>query len=145
MTCDRNELCDSNVILSDKRLALEATDRERQSKRDAGSAADNRFTKLSKPSGLKPTGPAASQVVPDEYLPPNKILFLQNIPEEYDVDALSSVFSRFDGFREIRLVPGRHGIAFVEYDAEQGAIAAKESLSGAKLGENTIKVTYQRQ
>jgi hypothetical protein len=70
---------------------------------------------------------------------------LQNVPDEYEVDALAVIFSRFEGFREIRLVPGRRGIAFVEYEAEQGAISAKESTSGMKLGDSTIKVTYQRQ
>jgi RNA recognition motif-containing protein len=85
-------------------------------------------------------------VVPDEYLPPNKILFVQNFPEDYDVDALTSIFGRFEGFREVRLVPGRKGIAFVEYDTEQGAISAKENTAGMSFGKShVIKVTYQRQ
>lgn len=84
--------------------------------------------------------------MPDEYLPPNKILFVQNLPDDYDVDALTSVFGRFDGFREVRLVPGRRGIAFVEYENEAGAISAKESTAGMQLnGGQSIKVTYQRQ
>jgi U2 small nuclear ribonucleoprotein B'' len=87
----------------------------------------------------------SSAVVPDEYLPPNKILFLQNIPDEYSIDALTSIFNRFGGFREIRTVPGRQGIAFVEYEAEQGAINAKENTAGMTLGDNVLKVTYQRQ
>lgn len=85
-------------------------------------------------------------MVPEEYLPPNKILFLQNLPDEYDVDNLTAVFGRFEGFREVRLVPGRKGIAFVEYEAEAGAISAKESTAGMVLGEEgkVIKVVYQR-
>lgn len=70
---------------------------------------------------------------------------MQNIPDDYDVDGLTAIFARFEGFREVRLVPGRRGIAFVEYDGEQGAIAAKENTSGMTLGEKNIKVTYQRQ
>lgn len=134
-----------DLTYSDKRMATEAADNERRSKRGPGQVTDSRLSKLSKPTGLKSTGPTASQVVPDEYLPPNKILFLQQIPEEYDVDALGAIFSRFEGFREIRFVPGRRGIAFVEYDGEQGAIAAKESTSAMRLGESSLKVTYQRQ
>ncbi|KAH8172640.1 RNA recognition motif domain-containing protein [Sarocladium implicatum] len=127
----------------DKRKAVEA---ENQLKRGAAAAAaDGRPAKASKPSGLKSTSTAAAAVIPDEYLPPNKILFLQNIPEEYGVDELTTVFGRFEGFREVRLVPGRRGIAFVEYDAEQGAIAAKENTAGMSLGDKNIKVTYQRQ
>lgn len=70
---------------------------------------------------------------------------MQNVPEDYDIEALTTVFGRFEGFREIRMVPGRRGIAFVEYEAEQGAIAAKENTSGMTLGDKKIKVTYQRQ
>lgn len=133
------------ISAAEKRIAQAAAEGERQAKRNAGAITDNRPNKLTRPSGLKSTGPAASQVIPDEYLPPNKILFLQNIPEEYDIDALGAIFGRFEGFREIRLVPGRRGIAFVEYEAEQGAINAKENTYGMKLGDTIIKVTYQRQ
>ncbi len=71
---------------------------------------------------------------------------MQNLPEEYDVDPLTSIFGRFEGFREVRLVPGRKGIAFVEYESETGAISAKENTAGMVLGEGMVmKVTYQRQ
>jgi U2 small nuclear ribonucleoprotein B'' len=71
---------------------------------------------------------------------------LQNLPEDYDVDSLTAIFGRFEGFREVRLVPGRKGIAFVEYEAEAGAISAKESTAGIALGDEgrVIKVVYQR-
>ncbi|RDA85053.1 hypothetical protein CP533_0899 [Ophiocordyceps camponoti-saundersi (nom. inval.)] len=129
----------------DKRTSLQAADNQRQLKRGAASNAEGRPTKVARPSGVKQTGTAGSTVIPDEYLPPNKILFVQNVSEEYDVEALTALFRRFDGFREIRLVPGRRGIAFVEYEAEQGAIAAKENVAGMTLGNKAIKVTYQRQ
>jgi RNA recognition motif-containing protein len=129
----------------DKRKALEAADEQRQLKRAAAGASEARPSKSVKPSGLKSTSAPASAVVPDEYLPPNKILFVQNVPDEYDVEGLTAIFGRFDGFREIRLVPGRRGIAFVEYENEQGAITAKENTAGMSLGDKMIKVTYQRQ
>ncbi len=129
----------------EKKKAAEAAEIQRQGKRGAGAGPDGRPTKIAKSSGLKSTSVATSAVVPDEYLPPNKILFLQNVSEEYDVEALSGIFGRFDGFREVRLVPGRRGIAFVEYDAEQGAITAKENTAGMTLGDKKLKVTYQRQ
>lgn len=69
------------------------------------------------------------------------------MPEDYDIEALTAIFSRFEGFREVRLVPGRKGIAFVEYEAETGAISAKENTAGIALGDaqQVLKVTYQRQ
>ncbi|KAG9247705.1 RNA recognition domain-containing protein, partial [Calycina marina] len=98
-------------------------------------------------TGLKSSNPAGAAVIPDEYLPPNKILFVQQLPEDYDVDALMTIFGRFEGFREVRMVPGRRGIAFVEYETEGGAISAKENTAGMVLGDahQVIKVTYQRQ
>jgi RNA recognition motif-containing protein len=109
---------------------------------DAGA----RPIKATRGAGLKSTNAGAAAVIPDEYLPPNKILFLQNLPEDYDIDALTSIFGRFEGFREVRLVPGRRGIAFVEYDGEAGAISAKENTAGMALGDGQVmKVTYQRQ
>ncbi|KAI9848071.1 MAG: hypothetical protein M1837_001173 [Sclerophora amabilis] len=108
----------------------------------------NRPTKQPRASGLKSTNAAPNPAaVPDEYLPPNKILFVQNLPEDYDVEALSVIFGRFDGFREVRMVPGRKGIAFVEYESEGGAIGAKEGTGGMALGNEGkgVKVTYQRQ
>lgn len=132
--------------LAEKKKAIEAAEGP-QGKRGAAAATgpDGRPSKIAKPFGLKSTSVAQAAVIPDEYLPPNKILFLQNISEEYDVEALTSIFARFEGFREVRLVPGRRGIAFVEYDGEPGAVAAKENTAGMTLGDKNIKVTYQRQ
>lgn len=133
----------------DKKKALEAAEEQKRLKRPGapGAAPEaGRPAKAARP-GLKSTHPATTAVVPDEYLPPNKILFVQNLPEDYDVEALTAIFGRYEGFREVRLVPGRRGIAFVEYEAEQGAITAKENTAGMSLadGAYTMKVTYQRQ
>jgi len=129
--------------------AAEESKRLKRSAATAGGLPDvtGRPIKATRGAGLKSSNPAGAAVVPDEYLPPNKILFVQNLPDEYDIDALSSIFGRFEGFREVRLVPGRRGIAFIEYEAETGAISAKENTAGITLGESNqiIKVTYQRQ
>ncbi|KAL9058078.1 MAG: hypothetical protein Q9162_001940 [Coniocarpon cinnabarinum] len=96
--------------------------------------------------GLKSTANAKAGVVPEEYLPPNKILYIKNLPPDYDADEeLSAVFQRFPGFREVRVVPGRQGIAFVEYQNEEGAIQAKKATGGMSLAGNTISVFFQRQ
>ncbi|RMY45909.1 hypothetical protein D0865_09618 [Hortaea werneckii] len=107
-------------------------------KRNADPSLTERPAKTAKP-GQQPG------VVPDEYLPPNKVLFLRDLPEDYGKDALTAIFSRFPGFQELRTVPGRSGIAFVEYESEEGAIAAKEAMGGVELGGKNIRVTYQRQ
>jgi U2 small nuclear ribonucleoprotein B'' len=105
-----------------------------------------RPAKAARGPGLKSSNPGGAPV-PDEYLPPNKTLFLQNLPDEIDVEGLTTIFGRFEGFREARLVPGRKGIGFVEYETEAGAISGKENVAGMALGEEQkpIKVTFQRQ
>lgn len=136
----------------DKKKAAEAAEESKRLKRSAVAAGavpdtSSRPIKASRGAGLKSSNLAGSAVVPDEYLPPNKILFVQNLPDEYDIDSLTAIFGRFEGFREVRLVPGRRGIAFIEYEAETGAISAKENTAGMTLGDGSqmIKVTYQRQ
>lgn len=139
---------DTDYFYVERKQAQEAASHKRPPPSSAQDAAPlgARPAKTARGAGLKSTGGAAA-VIPDEYLPPNKILFVQNIPDGYDVDGLTAIFSRFEGFKEVRLVPGRSGIAFVEYDGEQGSISAKERTAGMTLGDDGrgIKVTFQRQ
>ncbi|KAG8527455.1 uncharacterized protein KY384_007607 [Bacidia gigantensis] len=133
----------------ERKQAAEAAEAAKKLKRPPAvpDAATSRPSKAVKGAGLKSSNPAAGPVIPEEYLPPNKILFVQNLPDEYGVEGLTTIFGRFDGFKEVRLVPGRKGIAFVEYEAEAGAINAKESTAGMTLGDESkpVKVVYQRQ
>lgn len=142
----------------ERKQALEAT-QQKMLKRPAPAAQETTTTtgpgagllgprpaKAAKGAGLKASGTNTAAIIPDEYLPPNKILFLRDLPDSYDADGLSRIFSRFEGFKEVRMVPGRKGIAFVEYEAEAGAISAKEATAGMQLGDEGkgIRVTYQR-
>ena len=137
------------TFATERKQAYETAELQKKLKRpaagpDTGAA---RPIKAARGAGLKSSNPAAGAVIPEEYLPPNKILFVQNIPEDVTVEALTTIFGGFEGFREVRTVPGRKNIAFVEYEAEAGAISAKESTAGMALGEEgrTVKVVYQRQ
>ena len=40
---------------------------------------------------------------------------------------LQMIFNQFSHFKEVRLVPGRHDIAFVEFEDEFHAAAAKDA------------------
>ena len=77
---------------------------------------------------------------------PNKILFLMNLPEETANQAtLQMLFQPFTGFKEVRLVPGRSDIAFVEFENEQLSSIAKDALQGFKVSPtNPIKITYAK-
>jgi len=83
--------------------------------------------------------------MPDEYLPPNKILFLQNLPESVTKEQLMGLFSQYPNLHEVRLIPTKRDIAFVEYFDEGSATVAKDALHNYKLdGENKIKITFAR-
>ncbi|KAF8499357.1 hypothetical protein JB92DRAFT_941519 [Gautieria morchelliformis] len=91
-------------------------------------------------------GPKRPNVqMPDEYLPPNKILFLQNLPESVTKDQLTALFSQYPNLYEVRLIPTKKDIAFVEYVDENSASVAKDALHNYKLdGEGKIKITFAR-
>ena len=121
---------------AERKQATEAEE-ARASKRAAEETLAERPAKNAKPA-------QTAGVVPNEYLPPNKILFLQDLDESYGKTQLTAVFGRYPGFKEVRTVPGRPGIAFAEYESDETAVVAKEALDGKTLGEKVIKVTYQR-
>ncbi|XP_067906848.1 U2 small nuclear ribonucleoprotein B'' [Heterodontus francisci] len=89
------------------------------------------------------TTSSANQQVPDN--PPNYILFLTNLPEETNEMMLSMLFNQFPGFKEVRLVPGRHDIAFVEFENEGQAGAARDALQGFRITpSHAMKITYAK-
>lgn len=95
------------------------------------------------PAVSAPRRPAVQ--MPDEYLPPNKILFLQNLPESVSKDQLMALFSQYPNLHEVRLIANKKDIAFVEYMDEGSATVAKDALHNYKLdGENKIKITFAR-
>ncbi|ORY78742.1 RNA-binding domain-containing protein [Neocallimastix californiae] len=84
-------------------------------------------------------------VVPIVYEIPNNILFIQNLPSDATTQSLSSLFQQYPGFKEVRLVPGKKDIAFIEYETEQQAGIAKQALNGYQMSEsNAIKVTFAK-
>merc|ERR1712099_30884 len=77
--------------------------------------------------------------------PPNQILFLTNLPEETNEMMLSMLFNQFPGFKEVRLVPGRHDIAFVEFENELQSSAARDALQGFKITPNaSMKISFAK-
>uniref|UniRef100_A0A336M075 CSON013490 protein n=1 Tax=Culicoides sonorensis TaxID=179676 RepID=A0A336M075_CULSO len=77
--------------------------------------------------------------------PPNQILFLTNLPEETNEMMLSMLFNQFPGFKEVRLVPNRHDIAFVEFATELQSGAAREALQGFKITpSHAMKITFAK-
>lgn len=77
--------------------------------------------------------------------PPNSILFLSGLPEETNEAMLAMLFGQLPGFKEVRQVPGRADIAFVEYDSEQQAATAKDAYQGFRLTPtNQMKINFAK-
>ena len=73
---------------------------------------------------------------------PNKILFVQNIPEETDKSVLEFLFQQYPGFIECRVLPGKGTMAFVEYENEDQSGTALAELNGFEIEDNH-KLTIQ--
>jgi len=95
------------------------------------------------PSGPASSAPSIPSAMPEQ--PPNQILFITNLPEETNEMMLSMLFNQFPGFKEVRLVPGRHDIAFVEFETDVQAAAAKDALQSFKITPtNAMKITFAK-
>ncbi|KNF00789.1 hypothetical protein PSTG_05929 [Puccinia striiformis f. sp. tritici PST-78] len=84
--------------------------------------------------------------MPDKYQPPNKILFIQNLPENAGKDALEVLFKQYPNLVEVRTIPGRSNTTFVEYVDATSSGVAKDALHNYKFdGKHKIKVTFAKQ
>ncbi|KAH8339685.1 hypothetical protein KR074_008588 [Drosophila pseudoananassae] len=102
--------------------------------------ADEKKDKKKKPANAENSNPNTQTEQP-----PNQILFLTNLPEETNEMMLSMLFNQFPGFKEVRLVPNRHDIAFVEFTTELQSNAAKEALQGFKITPtHAMKITFAK-
>ena len=81
--------------------------------------------------GAPPVAAAAAPAVEVEV--PNSILFMTKLPEDTSEVMLRQLFNQFPGLKDIRMVPGRHDIAFVEYESEMQAAEARNKLQGFEI------------
>ncbi|XP_070762009.1 U1 small nuclear ribonucleoprotein A isoform X5 [Enoplosus armatus] len=130
---------DSDIIAKMKGTYVER-DRKKEKKKIKG--ADGAGAKKGVPGAAAPMVAGVPAVAEN---PPNHILFLTNLPEETNELMLSMLFNQFPGFKEVRLVPGRHDIAFVEFDNEVQAGAARDALQGFKITQaNAMKISFAK-
>ena len=87
----------------------------------------------------------AKSAVPEGPAPPNNILFVQNLPHQANQMMLQMLFCQYQGFKEVRMVEAKPGIAFVEYENEMQSTVAMQGLQGFKMSpENPMLITYAK-
>ncbi|VFQ93787.1 unnamed protein product [Cuscuta campestris] len=90
-------------------------------------------------------GGGMGAAVPEAPAPPNKILFVQNLPHQTTPMMLQMLFSQYPGFKEVRMVEAKPGIAFVEFGDEMQSTMASQALQGFKImGDNAMLITYAK-
>ena len=74
---------------------------------------------------------------------PHRTLFIEGLSNSSNVNSIENMFRAFEGFQEVRVVPGR-GVAFVDYLTESQATRAMTILDGKALDGNVVKITYAK-
>ena len=120
--------------------AAEAAEAEKaQSSKRALEDADND----DRPAKTAKTANVVNKDVPDEYLPPNKILFVRPVTKDMDDDSITQPFKAFPGYKETRIIRVRD-LAFVEFADEDTSAVAKAALQNLTINGTIIKVTFRR-
>ena len=138
----------SDCVIREESGNLEAERKIRETDRIERSKTA-RVTRRQLLTRLMSGNPSALQSVsisgPDVLLP-NRTLFIQNIPPGMSSSPiLSNLFRRHPGFQDLRPVPNRPDVAFVEYETEAQAGVARQSLDRTDLGSgNVLRVSFAR-
>lgn len=145
-----------------ERLARKASEQEKRSSkgRKSGDASGKRKRGEEGEDDVDAaaSGAAAKKAppqIPDEYLPPNPILFIQNLPEAdasfVPREELESLFSAYPNLLDVRTIPNNATIAFVEFASADDAARARDGLNGTRLGSQKgrqdvrgIRITFAR-
>ncbi|CAN4093054.1 unnamed protein product [Withania somnifera] len=122
-----------------------------KTKSDVVAKADGTFVPREKERGTKikfsqtPYIGGAKAAVPEAPAPPNSILFVQNLPHQSTPMMLQMLFCQYPGFKEVRMVEAKPGIAFIEYGDEMQSTVAMQALQGFKItAENPMLITYAK-
>jgi U2 small nuclear ribonucleoprotein B'' len=81
----------------------------------------------------------------DHAEPPHHILFAENLPPATSESMIKMLFEQFPGFKEVRLIEARPGIAFVEFTNEMESSVALNGLQGFQITQDhAMKLSYAK-
>lgn len=122
-------------------------------KSDAAAKADGTWKKdlrtrkerLLEAVGPGKVGPQKTIESDEDVGQPNKTLFVENLPEATTDAMLAMLFQQFPGYEETRMVPGRPGIAFIDFSNDVQAGVALNGLQSFKITpSNAMRITYAK-
>ncbi|KAK1618161.1 hypothetical protein QYE76_023700 [Lolium multiflorum] len=77
--------------------------------------------------------------------PPNNILFIQNSADQTLSMMVEVLFQQYPGFREVRMIEARPGIALVESEDENQSMVVMQAPQGFRMSpENPITISYAK-
>ncbi|KAL9684480.1 hypothetical protein QQ045_021920 [Rhodiola kirilowii] len=81
----------------------------------------------------------------DESIAPNNILFIQNLPHQTKSEELTFLFEKYPGFKEVRLIEAKPGIAFVEFEDDGQSSSAMQGLQGFRITpQNPLVINFAK-
>uniref|UniRef100_A0A6B2LGD1 RRM domain-containing protein n=1 Tax=Arcella intermedia TaxID=1963864 RepID=A0A6B2LGD1_9EUKA len=130
---------------SKEKRAQEALEAEEKKRKAIGNLEEEPNAK--RVAGKLPQGQSQPDV--DEMalrqIPPNKTLFVQNLPLECTDNMLAALFRKYPGFVEVRIPPGQKGVAFVDYVNEIQAGVAMGQLQGLRIAnDHPMIISFQK-
>lgn len=125
---------------SEKRKAEEAAISEAKKKQKAEASSKKPEKKKQEEKESSSSNGGSGQNLNPKRQPPNKILFVENLPEQCTEIMLSMLFRQFPGFKETRMIEGKKGIAFVEFEDENQSGAAMTGLQHFEIIPNHLTV-----
>ena len=99
------------------------------------------------PLPLPPTAayPPMPYPPPVQLLPPNRVLFVEQLPPAMSHNQLQALWAGQAGLVECRLVGVRPGVAFVEFGHEAEAMEAMRRMQGLKVEDgHEMRVSYAK-
>ncbi len=135
---------------SDAVARLEGTwgkDRAAARKRDAGGAEAGGAGRAADGGAAPPGGAAPGGAAPPvDVGAPAASLFVEGLPEATTAAMVTVLFKQFPGFAEVRPVPHRPTIAFVDFSTDAQAGVALSGLQGFRIDpQHALRLTYAKQ
>ncbi|KAL3517427.1 hypothetical protein ACH5RR_020016 [Cinchona calisaya] len=132
-------------IPREKRKKPDDRGRKKKDQHDANQGGMGLNPAYAGPYGATPPLSQVPSAMPEAPAPPNNILFIQNLPQQTTPMMLQMLFCQYAGFKEVRMVEAKPGIAFVEYENEMQSTVAMQGLQGFRItAENPMLIIYAK-